>query len=148
MAWKKISPALMLVLLYPACVGDNETSPTETSAPCSPERDTGTEALCTALQSTEALCTYPLGAELLDAEPLCDGRTGEAVSAYTTGQVACMIGCGAAASAGCRAVSLVCAAGEVWTVGTVTIPCFIAVLAACAVYGGTGTACGLLCAQK
>jgi hypothetical protein len=71
MAWKKVSPALMLALLYPACVGDNETSPTE-----------------------------------------------------------------------------VCAAGEVWTVGTVTIPCFIAVLAACAVYGGTGTACGLLCAQK
>ena len=72
---------------------------------------------------------------------------GEAASAYTARQVACIYACGAVAAAGCAAVSGACATGTVVTVGGVGIPCIVAVAAACGALGGGGAVCGAYCVQ-
>ena len=72
---------------------------------------------------------------------------GEAVSACTTRQVACIYACGAAAAAGCVVISHMCVAGTVVTIGGVAIPCLVAIAAACGAAGGAGAVCGAYCAQ-
>lgn len=72
---------------------------------------------------------------------------GEATSAYTARQMACVYACGAVAAAGCAAVSGVCATGTVVTVGGVAIPCIVAIAAACGAIGGAGAVCGAYCVQ-
>ena len=73
-------------------------------------------------------------------------RIGEAASeAASPRNAACLISCAIVSSAGCATVSVACAAGTTFTVGGLTVPCSFAIVAACSVYAGAGTACALLC---
>ena len=102
-------------------------------------------AMVTAPEVNQASATGPVGpgAILGSAEEL----VGEAASAYTTRQVACLYACGAAATAGCVVISNMCVAGTVVTIGGVAIPCLVAIAAACGAVGGAGAVCGAYCAQ-
>ena len=74
-----------------------------------------------------------------------DGPINEAISAYTTTQLACLYACGFVAASGCAAVSATCTTATVVTVGSVSIPCVVAVAATCGAFGGAGAVCGAYC---
>ncbi|MGB8194257.1 MAG: RHS repeat-associated core domain-containing protein [Chitinophagaceae bacterium] len=63
----------------------------------------------------------------------------------TWGGILCRAACWTVAGMGCAAVSCLCAAGTVVTVGTISIPCTVAIIAACGAAGGLASVCGDFC---
>jgi hypothetical protein len=102
-------------------------------------------ARVTASEASQANAVDPAGPRAILAS--AEEPVGEAASAYTTRQIACIYACGAAAAAGCAVISQMCVAGTVVTIGGVAIPCLVAIAAACGAAGGAGAVCGAYCAQ-
>jgi hypothetical protein len=70
-----------------------------------------------------------------------DSRTNEAADAFRfTSGTACRLACAIAAGATCGAVATACTGATVITIGGVSIPCSMAIIAACYVGGPGGAA--------
>jgi hypothetical protein len=124
--------ALLAMLACAACAQGDQDGPSKAPSPLVPS----------AMPS-------PVG---VDDAPMCatdlgdvDGPTDEAQSALTLAQSLCVVGCAAAAGAGCAAVGTACTAGTIWTFGGIGVPCAYVVIAACGAAEGVGAACAIAC---
>jgi hypothetical protein len=87
--------------------------------------------------------TSPTEADLVASSPADTYSSIATANAEETSGwgVACRAACWSAAGAGCAAVSVVCTAGTVFTVGGTSIPCSWAIIAACTAGGGGASVC-------
>jgi len=78
--------------------------------------------------------------------PFDDGSVCEDVDEAQCALSACSVACYGAAALGCGGVLAACVGGNGVTVGTLTVPCFLALAAACGAFGGSALEnCGQLC---
>jgi hypothetical protein len=138
MLWQSILAALMVVVVFPACVSAEETRTAEPSTdldyPDAPEEE-GNPAGEPAARIANDAESISTNSAAMDPE-----RTGEAALASAVGDT-CRAACAAGYAALCLRVQFLCAGATAITVGTATVPCVTAIAVACIGSAAVGAVC-------